>query len=99
MATLIGSGTLYDEAENELSPVSYRIEHAADPGEPILLWGGELNLEGATDVVLAAGRYLLVLDDGTRGLIEIEPTGAASAGDGQVAFAGATVLAADRSGS
>lgn len=92
MATLIGSGTLYDEDENELSPVSYRIEHAAEPGEPILVWGGELNLDGSTDVALESGRYLLVLEDGTQGMIEIEPTGAASAGDGQVAFAGVTVL-------
>ena len=92
MATLIGSGTLCDENENELSPVSYRIEHDAEPGEPILAWSGEINLDGATDVALESGRYLLVLEDGTQGLIELEPTGAASAGDGQVAFTGATVL-------
>ena len=78
MATLIGSGTLYDEAENELAPVSYRIEHEAAPGEPILVWGGELNLDGSTDVTLESGRYLLVLDDGTSGMIDIEPAGAAS---------------------
>lgn len=94
MATLIGSGTLYDEAENELAPVSYRIEHDAAPGEPILGWGGELNLDGSTDVALVAGRYLLVMEDGTRVLVDLEPPGAASAGDGQIAFAGATVLEA-----
>ena len=93
MATLIGSGTLYDEDENELSTVAYRIDHGAEEGEPILSWTGELNMDAATDVALEPGRYLLELEDGTRGLIEIEPTGSASPGEGQVAFVGTTVMA------
>lgn len=92
MATLIGSGTLYDEDENELSTVAYRIEHQADAGDPIVAWAGEINFDAAPDVALEPGRYLLVLEDGARGLIEVEPTGAATAGDGQMAFTGATVL-------
>ena len=92
MATLIGSGTLYDEDENELSTVAYQIEHGANDGEPIVAWAGEINFDAATDVALAPGRYLLELEDGTRGLIEIEPTGAASAGEGQIAFTGASVI-------
>ena len=92
MATLIGSGTLYDEDENELSTVAYRIDHDAGEGEPILAWSGEINLDATADVALEPGRYLLELEDGTRGLIEIEPTGSASVGDGQMAFTGATVL-------
>jgi hypothetical protein len=93
MATLIGSGRLYDEDENELSTVAYRIEHDADEGELIVAWAGEINVDAATDVVLEPGRYLLVLEDGTRGGIEVEPAGAASAGEGQIAFTGATVIA------
>ena len=77
MATLIGSGTLYDEDENELSTVAYRDRarrgrRRADRG-----LGRRDQFDAATDIALAPGRYLLELEDGTRGLIAIEPTGAA----------------------
>ncbi|MDQ3692497.1 MAG: hypothetical protein M3464_02560 [Chloroflexota bacterium] len=92
MATLSGDGTLYDEDENELAPVRYRIEHEAPPGEPIVSWAGEVSFDTVPDVSLEPGRYLLILEDGSRGEIEIEPTGAASAGEGQIAFSGTSVL-------
>ncbi|MBA2519342.1 MAG: hypothetical protein H0V24_06730 [Chloroflexia bacterium] len=92
MATVSGDGTLYDADENELSPVRYRIEHEAPPEGPIVSWAGEVNFDTVPDVPLEPGRYLLVLEDGTRGEIEIAPAGGASAGDGQIAFSGASVL-------
>ena len=94
MATLIGTGTLYDSDENELGSVSYLIEHEATPGEPITDWSGELNLAEMPDIGVEAGEYLLVLEDGVRGKITIEPTGAASAGEGQIAFTGRSVVTA-----
>lgn len=92
MATLRGDGTLYDADENELSTVRYRIEHEAAPDEPVVTWAGEINFDTVPDVPLEPGRYVLVLEDGTRSEIEIEPAGAASAGEGQIAFSGASVL-------
>ena len=93
MATITGNGTLYDADDNELGAVAYRIEHDGGPGEPIVVWSGELNLEPETaDVPLEPGRYILETDDGTRGEIELSPTGAASGAIGQVAFTGAGLL-------
>lgn len=92
MATMRGDGTLYDADENELSTVTYRVEHEAAPGEPIVAWAGEINFDTVPDVPLEPGRYVLILEDGTRGEIEIEPAGAASAGEGQIAFNGVGVL-------
>ena len=88
MATLTGSGTLYDADENELGAVAYRIEHEAAPGEPVLAWAGEVNFEAVPDVPLEPGRYLLETEDGTRGEIEVEPAGATSGAEGQIAFVG-----------
>lgn len=90
MATLTGTGTLYDADDNELGAVAYRIEHDAEPGAPILDWSGEINLEPETaDIPLEAGRYVLETDDGTRGEIDLSPAGAASGAQGQIAFTGA----------
>ena len=94
MATLTGSGTLYDADENELGTVAYRIEHDAVPGEPVLAWSGELNFDTVPDVPLEPGRYLLETEDGTRGDVEIEPPGAASGLEGQIAFRGVGVFGA-----
>jgi len=94
MATRTGTGTLYDADENELGAVAYQLSHDAEPGSPVLAWRGELNLETETaDVPLAPGRYLLELEDGTRGEIDLEPFGASSGAVGQVAFTGAAPLA------
>lgn len=92
MATLVGTGTLYDGDENELGTVAYRIEHEAGPGEPVVGWAGEINLASVPDVGLATGRYLLELEDGTRGEVEVEPAGAGSAAEGQNAVTGVGVL-------
>ena len=94
MATLVGNGTLYDADDNELGTVAYRIEHDAAPGEPILEWSGEVNFDSVPDVPLEAGRYRLELEDGTRGEIEIQPAGASSGAEGQIAFTGAGLLGA-----
>jgi hypothetical protein len=93
MTVLTGHGTLYDADENELGAVAYRIEHDAPPGEPILTWAGELNLEpDVPDVPLDPGRYVLELDDGSRGDVELEPAGASSGAEGQIAFTGIGVF-------
>ena len=94
MATVTGVGTLYDAEENELGTVAYQIEHEAGPGEPVLAWGGEVNFEAVPDVPLEPGRYLLETGDGTRGEVEIEPAGAASGLEGQIAFRGVGVFGA-----
>lgn len=95
MAMETGLGTLYDADENELGAVRYRLEREedGDGGGPSLVWRGELNLEPETaDVPIAAGRYLLELEDGGRGEIDLEPFGASSGAVGQVAFSGAAPL-------
>ena len=99
MAVLQGSGTLYDADENELGTVAYRIEHDAEPGEPIVTWAGELELEAEVpDVPLEPGRYVLEIDDGTRGEVEIEPAGATSGAAGRFAFTGLGVFGAPAAG-
>ncbi len=92
MATLVGSGTLYDADDNELGSVAYRIEHDAAPGEPVLDWSGEVNFDSLPDVPVEAGRYRLELEDGTRGEIDVQPAGASSGAEGQIAFTGAGLL-------
>ena len=94
MATLVGTGTLYDGDENELGTVAYRVEHEATPGEPVLDWRGEVNLASVPDVPLEPGRYVLEFEDGTRGDVEVEPAGATSGVEGQIAVTGIGVLAA-----
>lgn len=94
MAVLTGSGTLYDADENELGTVAYRIDHGADPGEPVLEWSGEVNFDTTPDVPLDPGRYLLETGDGTRAEVEIAPAGAGSGAEGQLAFVGVGVLGA-----
>ena len=95
MATLTGTGTLYDAEENELGTVAYRIEHGAAAGEPVLAWGGEVNFDTVPDVPLAPGRYVLETGDGTRGEIEVEPAGAGSGAEGQISFVGVGVWGAE----
>jgi hypothetical protein len=94
MPVLTGSGTLYDADENELGTVAYRIDHEADPGDPVLEWSGEVNVDSSPDVPLAPGRYLLETGDGTRAEIEIAPAGAGSGAEGQLPFVGVGVLGA-----
>lgn len=93
MATLTGTGRLYDADENELGAVAYRVEHEGEAGAPVIEWRGEINLEPETaDVPLESGSYLLELEDGTRGEIDLEPFGASSGAVGQIAFTGAGPL-------
>jgi len=94
MAVFTGSGTLYDEDENELGTVAYRIDHAADPGAPVLEWSGEVNFDTTPDVPLEPGRYLLETGDGTRAEVKIAPSGAGSGAEGQLPFVGVGVLGA-----
>ena len=93
MSELTGRGTLYDADENELGAVAYRVRHDADPGAPVLDWEGEINLEpGTADVPLEPGRYVLELEDGTRGAIDLAPFGASSGAEGVIAVTGAEPL-------
>lgn len=94
MPVLTGSGTLYDADENELGTVAYRIDHEADPGDPVLAWSGEVNFDTTPDVPLEPGRYLLETGDGTRAEVEISPSGAGSGAEGQIAFVGVAVFGA-----
>ena len=91
MTDLTGNGTLYDADENELGAVAYRITHEATDGTPIVDWGGELTFV-EEDAVLEPGTYLLETEDGTRGEVEIDPSGTTSGGARQVTFTGLGVL-------
>ncbi|MDP9357058.1 MAG: hypothetical protein M3R02_17580 [Chloroflexota bacterium] len=91
MTDLTGHGTLYDGDENELGAVAYRITHEGTDGGPIIAWAGELTFV-EEDAVLEPGTYLLETEDGTRGEVEIDPSGTTSGGAREVTFTGIGVL-------
>ncbi len=87
MALLTGQGTLYDADQNEIAAVAYRIEREPVPDSPIWDWGGTLTFDDA-DVLSEADTYVLEIEDGTRGEIELKPTGGADGSAREVAFTG-----------
>jgi len=95
MAELTGQGTLYDAEQNEIASVAYRIEREPIPDSPIWDWGGAL-LFNDDDVLPEVGTYVLEIEDGTRGEIELKPVGATAGGAREVAFAGIGVFAQSR---
>ncbi len=91
MTDLTGNGTLYDADENELGAVAYRITHEGMADAPIIEWAGELTFV-EEDAMLEPGTYLLETEDGTRGEVEIDPSGTTSGEARQVTFTGIGVL-------
>lgn len=87
MAELEGHGTLYDGDENELAAVAYHIVRTPTPDSPIWAWGGDLTFEDE-DVAIEPGCYVLEIEDGTRGEIDLKPSGAADGSARTVAFEG-----------
>ena len=87
MAHLTGNGTLYDADKNEIAAVAYRIEREPVPDSPIWDWGGALVFND-DDVLPEAGIYVLEIEDGTRGEIDLKPVGATAGSAREVAFDG-----------
>ncbi len=92
MAVLTGQGTLYDTDQNEIAAVAYRIEREPVPDSPIWDWGGQLTFDD-DDVLPEPGSYVLEIEDGTRGQIELKPVGATAGGAREVAFSGVGAFA------
>ena len=87
MAELAGHGTLYDADQNEIAAVAYHIVREPVPDSPIWDWGGALTFDD-DDVLPESGTYVLEIEDGTRGDIELKPVGATAGSAREVAFTG-----------
>ena len=91
---LTGEGTLFDPSGAELADVAYRINRRdeadleLDADVPGPVWAGELFFADEATVVPDPGLYVLRLEDGTEGDIDL----AAGEGRRQAAFKGVGVL-------
>ena len=84
---IIGEGTLYDPNGNELADVAYRIERHPVEDLDAPVWSGVLFFADEGTVVPEPGLYVLHLQDGTEGDIDL-----AANGERQVPFKGVGVL-------
>lgn len=87
MATLEGRGTLYDSDGNELIGVRYHIVRSPSADSPMWTWGGSIEIDGA-EAPVDYGRFILEIEDGTQGEINLKPAGSAGESTEVRAFEG-----------